>query len=1509
MDRMPGWLHSRVDSQPAQQPAGPGDAVEGRAGGNLYGMPARALHAAQTSPARLRSQDAGAASNVLSVKPKFRTHALDHIRARDSGGDEPPHHLLPLGPTVHGPCDASALLSPVPTALPTERGGPASLPVSSRGFHSMQGGHPERHRRYTELSPKRAISPISVREARALSPMSVNLTEPYFGAQFGSRPRTAPLSRLDHSSATQRARSPILSGPQTRQRRDAARANGFARAVSPIRHLDPHRDLDASFLTVVTEKYDAPNTSEHVGAREAGADSVENAIYALQHGQQPRSLNLRGMLDPEKMLDIDRLFSLISVAGQIQMINMSCNNFSDKMGWALERLLLKNRSCLTLRLGNNRMTDKMCSGVIASLHKNTLSNVKDVYLGNNSAGTLTCEALSKALLPGPGGLRKLRVLNISHNKLGDAGGSKMITALRDNFSLKVLDVGSNDLGFLSKGALCDTLKVNRTLEEIRIERNPGLEDQGLLDILTTLRFSMASQLAMLHTVEPLGMFAAAADHTGRETKHWDNRKVMQFVRDVRLWYGEDSRALFPISAQMWNRILRCIRKVENDLMSVALKYWHRAGYARAVARVQLARHKKQFIQRPYFHLWLNTLTQALQHPRFVEKMQRLRSKNALLYLTVWKLAHRPKSFFGAGKSWRWRTLLTEDSLHICQRAMGKADFAAWYGYWAHSHFLWHTVSVKNRNGHRRVMSAVVAVWSSNTQKRLQGVNDLRARRKRRLIGHFWQKWVKCKAHTDNQKLKLRRVGARLGLVGKGSALAIWKQSVNELKNQKRIIRKVANMLGFGLLGSAMASWKRLIAKKRHAANCMRKSENKALNLLTKREMWALAHWQSIKNMKKDQRLKDKVVVYRYGLRRCQVMLRGWHQLVAIAKALRLMLGVGSAQDKSQSLTAWRKEARGTRLYRKKYCRHLQQRAGACWRWRVDFDRAIDNLTKMLAKRTKFRMLQANCAAWKTFQAEEKSKRQKVALNLHRQGKRDEEQFFIAWVEFRRKSIRKKVAVRCAADARLYRLFMQYREGADVSWKQRKAANILFNFGEDYLLPSVIKAWHGWMMKSMKERVLSAQRLMSHIKETGLARLKKRIEFRPMLHSWRHWRLATGVPKSFLRGYEAYRGLLRQPQLRELLEQTTPVRVPSLLEIMCLEEAGDVGAMMTQVLMLWYRRQSDGDLDYKLELHRFMSFLFGTWTAGNVPAKVVFGKITLAHRGENLLVTRQDNVVHLTLPRIDTTLELESKIQRAITRDLSAAFGSALSLPCPLLIAAHDFCREFLRVPIGFLDSRGDHELWQEKRTRPVGDPARNYVCPQGWARVGIHVDDAIVQQHQIWDKWNVSYHSVRQEMVAQVIHSRTLLRPGDVSAKGRIMHTIPGKIEFLGNASEKTKFVVVPQSNGPDAIQEYNSKDKAHRPEAGAEEFKPAKHFLTTPSVVFASQLRLAAPVSWRGRNVQVLLQTRQRPDATRVLAFHDEMHAAPVDYGYANEELRWFTSSYGPAVIAVTGILFRFCD
>jgi hypothetical protein len=627
MEHQLDWLHVRPD----WRPAGPRDTP--------LNHPHTALDVHQqrseTQPAVNTVRATQVRSGCGSNRPHFRTKAFDHIRDKeDTGEASRPHnptHLLPLGPSgprLHGPSDTQCLLSPVPTALPTER----NMSTTSLRFLSRE------HR----LSP-RALSPVSARDVRALSPVPVNLTDMHIGA-LRIRPPNTELAKLEPSF-----RRSIQGSSRPRPKpRDSHLDSSVGTSDHLRRRLVP--DLDASIQSVHSMMSITHNTSIPLSPRDDVADSVQGALFALEQGQMPRALNLRGTLDPEQMQDIESLFNHIAASKSIQTINMSCNHFTNPMSWALERLLERTRSCRTLRLGNNRMTDKMCSGAITSLHKNTGSGVTEVYLGNNLASGMTAEVIAKALRPGTGGgLRCLRVLNISHNRLGDTGGSMIVAALQDNVSLRVLDVGSNDLASKTRGALCNTLKFNRRLQEIRIERNPGLEDHGLIDILTTIRFSTRSQLVMLYTIEPLGMFCMDADISGREIKHWDNRKVIRFIRDIRVWYEEPSKVLFPISCQMWTRILRCIKKVENDLSSRVFLGWYRVCYARAVSRVRRAHHMKQAIKRPYFNLWVNMLTQSLEEPRFLERCRMLQSKAVLLHLTLWKLCCRHKRPYATGQ--------------------------------------------------------------------------------------------------------------------------------------------------------------------------------------------------------------------------------------------------------------------------------------------------------------------------------------------------------------------------------------------------------------------------------------------------------------------------------------------------------------------------------------------------------------------------------------------------------------------------------------------------------------------------------------------------------------------------------------------------------------------------------------------------------------------------------------------------------------------------------------------
>ena len=152
------------------------------------------------------------------------------------------------------------------------------------------------------------------------------------------------------------------------------------------------------------------------------------------------------------------------------------------------------------------------------------------------------------------------------------------------------------------------------------------------------------------------MFCMEADRSGRVTKHWDNLTVLQFLRDVRSWYGDLSKALFPISCEMWTSIHKNIQRVQKSLQIRALLGWHRLCFSRAASRARLKRHHLQVKKRPHFNLWFNTLTQRYLEPKFMEKCRKLHAKMILHYLTIWRLCRRHKSLFAPGSCFFMRCL-------------------------------------------------------------------------------------------------------------------------------------------------------------------------------------------------------------------------------------------------------------------------------------------------------------------------------------------------------------------------------------------------------------------------------------------------------------------------------------------------------------------------------------------------------------------------------------------------------------------------------------------------------------------------------------------------------------------------------------------------------------------------------------------------------------------------------------------------------------------------------------
>ena len=494
-----------------------------------------------------------------------------------------------------------------------------------------------------------------------------------------------------------------------------------------------------------------------------------------------------------------------------------------------------------------------------------------------------------------------------------------------------------------------------------------------------------------------------------------------------------------------------------------------------------------------------------------------------------------------GTNWTWRISLSEDSIHMCQRAMGKFEFAGWYTSWSQYHFLWHALSVKYRHKMRRSLRIIFAGWFLLATERLRRVRLLRHRRHHSVMTERWKLWHFYMLEAFKMAKIMQESGQRLIGNQLAFALSTWRHKSQEALGYKNKVRLVMRTLGYLHLETAITSWKKLIARKRYYFKCVQKSDLGALKLLIKcthtcTKRWrefhkskkvqrqkvkighqrilskALLRWKPLRGRREEKQLKQRVLFHRWDLRRYKTVLRDISRYVQkcrrLQKSLHMMLHNNTMETKHDFSTWWRREATGTRLHKKRYCKRLQRRAMGGWVHRLHLQRQVRKTTIRLAKPRHWRMQLKAFIDWQSDTVTNRVHKMKVGRLLHTAGKREEEQFFIAWVEGVRNQMRRKARSNKGLSnvrAKYLRLFY---EAASISCRQRRAASILFNFGEDRYLTLGMREWQKWVQTRMRERIQTADRKCSIVKETRLERLGLRIKAQTFLRHWQEWRKLT-----------------------------------------------------------------------------------------------------------------------------------------------------------------------------------------------------------------------------------------------------------------------------------------------------------------------------------------------------------------------------------------------------------------
>ena len=440
--------------------------------------------------------------------------------------------------------------------------------------------------------------------------------------------------------------------------------------------------------------------------------------------------------------------------------------------------------------------------------------------------------------------------------------------------------------------------------------------------------------------------------------------------------------------------------------------------------------------------------------------------------------------------------------------MGRVLFTRWYNTWSQYHFTWHALSVKYRNRNRRNLSRIFVAWAKNAAETCRRVQILRNKCRKSVVADMWKEWCLSLSEASHFTTILQKAGQRLTAMQSAVAFSTWRLKAEEERENRCKIRKVLRVLGYMHLENALASWKKLVARKRRAEQGVKKSNLSALKVLMKSTHSCTKQWRAFTKFKKQQRqrvtigllrfvgkafrgwkplrgsreekeLHQSVVCYKYALRRCKVMLRLLQRYTRKAahlrKTLEIMLKDGTIIAKAQISEWWRREARGTRLYKRRFCKHLLKKVVRCWLDRFLMQKQVRKTMAKLAKPRQRRMKLWAFTEWKLYSVETRVQKQKVSRHLHQMGRRDEEQFLLAWLEWVQNRIRRHARLRKGLSNLLAKQFWCYHKAVHVSRRQFAAANLLLNFGEDRCLTSSMREWHGVVLSKIRTRVLVAFR--------------------------------------------------------------------------------------------------------------------------------------------------------------------------------------------------------------------------------------------------------------------------------------------------------------------------------------------------------------------------------------------------------------------------------------------------
>ncbi|CAF1285276.1 unnamed protein product [Rotaria sp. Silwood1] len=161
----------------------------------------------------------------------------------------------------------------------------------------------------------------------------------------------------------------------------------------------------------------------------------------------------------------------------------------------------------------------------------------------------------------------------------------------------------------------------------------------------------------------------------------------------------------------------------------------------------------------------------------------------------------------------------------------------------------------------------------------------------------------------------------------------------------------------------------------------------------------------------------------------------------------------------------------------------------------------------------------------------------------------------------------------------------------------------------------------------------------------------------------------------------------------------------------------------------------------------------------------------------------------------------------------------------------------------------------------------HYVIPRGWTRLGLHVDPMFKEEHNIWNKWIVTFHGTTKIAARSILTHRHFYLPGDKLIDGTILGIREGHIP-------NQKFIFTSPTIVYSSLSVYSSKNSFY------------------------------SHVDRTNYEVQMVLQCRQQPGSFQVQGETVGARSIRICPYIPNEKIEYFTDIRSS--IVAYGLLVR---